>query len=91
MVPLNNTFIYLVDKVYHVTRLDRHEFQITLRTMYMAKNPTEPVNILNDVDVTIFLCETNALPIQQRTTLAITIEQTHIASTNKSNEDEKLK
>ncbi|KAK4839329.1 hypothetical protein QYF36_021018 [Acer negundo] len=43
--------------------------------MYRAENPTEPVNILNDDDVAFFLYETNALPIQQRTTLAITISQ----------------
>ncbi|KAK1560948.1 hypothetical protein Q3G72_032640 [Acer saccharum] len=43
--------------------------------MYRAENPTESMNILNDDDVAFFLCETNALPIQQRTTLAITISQ----------------
>ncbi|TXG48698.1 hypothetical protein EZV62_024573 [Acer yangbiense] len=76
MVPLNSTYIDLVDRVYRVTELDRHdEFQITLQTVYRAKNPTKPVNILNDDDVAFFLCETNALPIQQRTTLAITISQ----------------
>ncbi|KAK4837990.1 hypothetical protein QYF36_010180 [Acer negundo] len=88
MVPPNSTYINLVDRVYRVAELDRHEFQITLQTVCRAENPTEPVNILNDDDVAFFLCETNALPIQQRTTLAITISQISMdAPTTQTHED----
>ncbi|KAK1571076.1 hypothetical protein Q3G72_011620 [Acer saccharum] len=55
--------------------LNSNYIDLVDRTVYRAENPTEPVNILNDDDVAFFLCETNALPIQQRTTLAITISQ----------------
>ncbi|KAI9160349.1 hypothetical protein LWI28_007348 [Acer negundo] len=87
MVPPNSTYINLVDRVYRVAELDRHEFQITLQTVCRAENPTEPVNILNDDDVAFFLCETNALPIQQRTTLAITINTEEDGHANTMGDD----
>lgn len=74
LVPKTITYRELSDRIYRLLSIDRFEFGICMKFMYVSTVPVAPAEIVNDDDVKFFIGE-NCSEANLRTPLCVTLER----------------
>ncbi|RXI04301.1 hypothetical protein DVH24_038575 [Malus domestica] len=75
MVSDSITYEGLVQRLYHILEVDPSEYKIIITTAYGSKLPTQPVELIDDDDLTFFIDESLSLDEGSKIPLCITLQR----------------